>query len=460
MNDISLQFLGAAGTVTGSKHLLKTPDGNILVDCGLFQGLKSLRLKNREPLHADLRDIKAVLLTHAHLDHCGYLPLLVKNGYSGKIYCSEPTRELTGIILRDSARIQEEDSEMENRGGYSKHRPALPLYTEKDVEKALPLFEVVKEDQELILTPNIKAVFRSNAHILGSTFIHVRCFGKSILFSGDLGRPTSALLPAPTPIEDSDFIVMESTYGDRLHPQEPPEDELAHTIVDTLLRKGNVLIPSFAVGRAQELMHLINTLKVTNRIPNVPVFMDSPMGAVATEVLRAHPEWHKLTTEQCNSIFNNIGIVRKFEDTLKVVAMKSSKIVIAASGMLTGGRALFYLEKWLEDETNTILFTGYQSEGTRGRTLLDGGHEIKIHGKYYSSRAQVRSIGSMSGHADQQEMLSWLSTVSRAPEKIFLVHGENAPRENFRVKIETDLKWNVVVPQQDQEEKLFSVSPK
>jgi metallo-beta-lactamase family protein len=457
MNDISLQFLGAAGTVTGSKHLLKTPEGNILVDCGLFQGLKSLRLKNREPLHADLREIKAVLLTHAHLDHCGYLPLLVKNGFAGKIYCSEPTRELTAIILRDSARIQEEDSELENRGGYSKHQPALPLYTEKDVEKMLPMLEVVREGEELTISHNIKAVFKHNAHILGSTYIKVSCFGKSILFSGDLGRPSSALLPAPSPIEDADFIVMESTYGDRLHPQVAPGDELAHAIVDTLLRKGNVVIPSFAVGRAQELMHIINMLKSDNRIPNVPVFMDSPMGAIATDVLRAHPSWHKLSREQCDAIFENIGIITKFEDSLKVIAMKASKIIIAASGMLTGGRVLFYLEKYLQDDSNMILFTGYQSEGTRGRALLEGGHEIKIHGKYYTARAQVRSIGSMSGHADQQEMLSWLSTVSRAPEKIFLVHGENIPREAFRVKIETDLGWTVVVPGQDQEEKLFAV---
>ncbi len=458
MSDVSLQFLGAAGTVTGSKHLLKTPEGNILIDCGLFQGLKSLRLKNWEPLHADLREIKAVLLTHAHLDHCGYLPLLVKNGFSGKIYCSEPTRELTAIILRDSARIQEEDSELENRGGYSKHRPALPLYTEKDVEKMLPMLEVVKQGEELTITPNIKVVFRQNAHILGSTYIRVNCFGKTILFSGDLGRQVSALLPAPSPIEDADFIVMESTYGDRLHPQRAPGDELAQAIDDTLLRKGNILIPSFAVGRAQELMHIINMLKLDNKIPNVPVFMDSPMGAIATGVLRAHPAWHKLSSEQCSSIFDNIGIITKFEDTLKVIAMKSSKIVIAASGMLTGGRVLFYLEKYLEDENNMILFTGYQSEGTRGRSLLEGGHEIKIHGKFYTAHAQVRSIGSMSGHADQQEMMTWLSGVSRPPEKIFLVHGENTPREAFRVKIETDLRWNVAVPEQDHDEILFTIA--
>ncbi len=457
MTNVSLQFLGAAGTVTGSKHLLKTPQGNLLIDCGLFQGLKSLRLRNWEPLPTDAHAIHAILLTHAHLDHCGYLPLLVKMGFSGKIYCSEPTRQLAAIILADSARIQEEDSEFENRAGYSKHQPALPLYTEKDVENVLPLFETVQEGVEVALMPDVKAIFHSNAHILGSTYIELRCFGKTIVFSGDLGRPVSALLRPPTPLCPADYLVMESTYGDRLHPATLAEDELAAAIVDTLLRKGNVIIPSFAVGRAQELMHMINSLKAANRIPDVPVFMDSPMGAMATRVLQQNPSWHKLSVAECDAIFQNIGIVSKFEDTLKVIATKGSKIIIAASGMLTGGRVLFYLEKYLDDSANTILFTGYQSEGTRGRALLDGGHEIKIHGKYVGVAAQVRSIGSMSGHADQKEMLAWLATAPSRPQKIFLVHGENGPRESFRVKIETDLKWLVVTPEQNQEEVLFTV---
>ena len=457
MSDVSLQFLGAAGTVTGSKHLLKTPQGNLLIDCGLFQGLKALRLRNREPLPTDIHSIHAILLTHAHLDHCGYLPLLVKHGFAGKIYCSEPTRQLAAIILADSARIQEEDSEFENRSGYSKHQPALPLYTQKDVENVLPLFETVQEDVEIAVLPDVRATFHSNAHILGSTYIELDCFGRKIVFSGDLGRPVSALLRPPTPLCAADYLVMESTYGDRLHPATMPEDELAGAIVDTLLRKGNVIIPSFAVGRAQELMHLINSLKIANRIPDVPVFMDSPMGAMATRVLQQNPSWHKLSVAECDAIFQNIGIVSKFDDTLKVIAMKGSKIIIAASGMITGGRVLFYLEKYLSDPVNTILFTGYQSEGTRGRALLDGSHEIKIHGKYYSVAAQVRSLGSMSGHADQKEMLAWLATTPNRPQKIFLVHGENGPRESFRVKIETDLKWPVVTPEQNQEEVLFTV---
>jgi metallo-beta-lactamase family protein len=456
--NISIQFLGAAGTVTGSKHLLKTPDGDFLIDCGLFQGLKELRLRNWQPLPVDMSRIRHVLLTHAHLDHCGHLPLLYKQGFNGKIYCSAPTRDLTEIILRDSAKIQEEDSQLANRNGFSKHQPAEPLYTEHDVEKILSEFVLVKQHEPVELTKNIHATWHSNAHILGSAYIEINCFGKTFVFSGDLGRPQSALLPSPSPIlKNADYIIMESTYGDRLHPATSTQDELANVIVDTIQRKGNLLIPSFAVGRAQELMHIINELKKANRIPNIPVFMDSPMGANATDIFRAHPSWHKLSIEQCNSIFQDVTIISNFQDTLKVIEDRRNKIVIAASGMLTGGRVLSYLEHYLENERNTILFVGFQSEGTRGRAMLHGSHEVKIHGKYFRVVAQVKSIGSMSGHADQKEMLDWLKGVASPPQTIFLVHGENASREAFRLKIETDLKWKVMLPAPLQEAVLFSI---
>jgi metallo-beta-lactamase family protein len=448
---ISIQFLGAAGTVTGSKHLLKTPQGNFLIDCGLFQGLKSLRLRNWEPLPIDLEKLKAVLLTHAHLDHCGALPLLHKQGFRGKVYCTAPTRDLAEIILRDSAKIQEEDAALANKRGYSKHQPAVPLYTTELVEAILLQFETVEADRAVPLASEVTAVFRSNGHILGSTFIEVQCMDRLLLFSGDLGRPQSALLNPPTLPERADYVIMESTYGDRLHPNLQAVDELADAILDTIRQKGSLLIPSFAVGRAQELMHLINELKKANRIPDVPVFMDSPMGASATEIFRRHPAWHKLSPGQCASIFEEIKIIHKLSDTFDVIDSEGVKIVIAASGMLTGGRVLFYLEKYLENRRNTILLTGFQAEGTRGRALQEGAHELRMHGGYHPVRAQVKSLSAMSGHADQSEMMEWLSHLKEEPKKIFLVHGENGARDAFRLKIETKPGWNVAMPEMLQE---------
>ncbi|MFZ5999296.1 MAG: MBL fold metallo-hydrolase RNA specificity domain-containing protein [Bacteroidota bacterium] len=454
-SSVSIQFLGAAGTVTGSKHLLKTPHGNFLIDCGLFQGLKSLRLLNWEKLPIDLRQLNAVLLTHAHLDHCGHLPLLYKEGFRGKIYCTAPTRDLAEVILRDSAKIQEEDAAMANKKGYTKHKPAVPLYTTELVEGVLPLFEIVEPNVEIPVAPHVAVTFRPNGHILGSCFLEIDLVGKRIVFSGDLGRPISTLLHTPSPLQRADYLIMESTYGDRVHPAVQSIDELADVIVDTMHQKGNLLIPSFAVGRAQELMHLINELKRSNRIPDVPVYMDSPMGASATEIFRRYPSWHKLSPDQCESIFSRIKIIHRLEDTFEVIDAPGAKIVIAASGMLTGGRVLFYLEKYLENKRNTILLTGFQPEGTRGRALLDGAYELRIHGAYYSVRAQVKSLSAMSGHADQKEMLDWLGTVSEIPGKVFLVHGENGARDAFRVKIESTLGWQVEVPSMPEEFELF-----
>jgi metallo-beta-lactamase family protein len=454
---VSIQFLGSAGTVTGSKHLVKTPEGEFMVDCGLFQGLKALRLRNWEPLPVDFGRMHSILLTHAHLDHCGYLPLIVKQGFRGSIYCTAPTRDLAEIILRDSARIQEEDAAYTNKKGFGKHQPAVPLYTEDDVEKALPLFVVIEEGKRIALSPNVQATFEKNGHILGSAFIDVLCYGKRILFSGDLGRPSSILLAAPTDPPPADYVIMESTYGDRCHPSSNLLDELAEVVVDTIQRKGNLLIPSFAVGRAQELMHLLTVLKKANRIPGVPVYLDSPMGASATAVLKAHASWHKLSPTECDAMFENVTIISDFSDTLKVAETSGSKIIIAASGMLTGGRVLFYLEKYIENSRNTILLTGFQSEGTRGRSLVEGAHELKMHGAYYKVRAKVHSLSSISGHADQSEMLAWLGKVGGQPAMTFLVHGENAPRDAFRVKLETTLNWNVATPGWLDEIELFKI---
>lgn len=454
---VSLQFLGAAGTVTGSKCLLRTPSFNLLIDCGLFQGLKALRLKNWEPPEIDVSSIDAVVLTHAHLDHCGYLPLLGRQGFRGKIYCTAPTRDLTEVILRDSAKIQEEDAADANRRGYTRHHPAVPLYTEKDVENILPQMVVAAADESISLNDHVRFRMKPNGHILGSVFVEVECYDKTILFSGDLGRPVSTLLHPPRLPSPADYVVMESTYGDRLHPGVNVEDQLCDVILDTLRQKGNLLIPSFAVGRAQELMHLINMLKKSNRIPNVPVYMDSPMGASATQILGNHPGWHKLTDADQHSIFNDVTIITKFEDSIAVRDTPGAKIIIAASGMLTGGRVLYYLEKYLEGRRNSILFTGFQAEGTRGRAIISGAHEIKIHGVYVPVRMKVYSLAAISGHADQKEMLEWMANIGSKVQRIFLVHGENSAREAFRVKLQSSFECGISLPVMPEEHELFQI---
>lgn len=456
-NKISLQCLGAARTVTGSKHLLKTPGLNILIDCGLFQGIKSLRLKNWEPLPVDVRDIQILLVTHAHLDHTGYIPLFVKNGFKGRILMTPPTRDLAEIILRDSAKIQEEDAEKANRYGYTRHRPALPLYTEQDVEETLGYFEPHDDEDWIPLSRDIKFRYQKNGHILGSAFIEMECYGNKILFSGDIGRENSGLLAPPSMIKEVDYLIMESTYGNRLHDPEHPREQLAGVINDTLYKKGNLLIPSFAVGRAQELMLMINELKEEVKIPDVPVYLDSPMGADATEILCRHAQWHKLTEHQCMGICNDITINRKFQETVKTIHQKESKIIIAASGMLTGGRILEYLKHDIGDKKNTILLAGYQAEGTRGRALQDRAHEIKMHGKYYALKAEVKEISSLSAHADQQEMLNWLKRFEVKPKRLFLIHGEPNAQETFRVKIKDEIQVEAIIPDPYEEIALFHV---
>lgn len=455
--NVSIQFLGAASTVTGSKHLLKTPDKNILIDCGLFQGIKSLRLKNWEPLPVPVNEIDLVILTHAHLDHCGYLPLLVKSGYKGKILMTAPTRDLVEIILHDSAKIQEEDAFKANKYGYSKHKPALPLYTIPDVEKALLQVETYNSDTWIPVSNNIRFRFLKNGHILGSCFIQMECYGKKIVFSGDMGRQKSELLYPPVKIKEADFVIMESTYGDRLHGDADTGDKLADVINTTIHKRGNLLIPSFAVGRAQEIMHLVLQLKKRLCIPDIPVFMDSPMGADATEIFEKYPQWHKLSKEEAEEMQKKITIIKDFHATQKVIKKRGSKIVIAASGMLTGGRVLEYLKQYVENKRNTVLLVGYQAVGTRGRAMKEGAHEIKMHGKYYKVRANICEITSLSAHADQQELLGFLKDIKQKP-KVFLVHGEPDAQDALRIKIKDELDIDVTIPVQNDECLLFTIA--
>ena len=457
-NNIILKSLGGAQTVTGSKHLLQTPEGNFLIDCGLFQGVKELRKKNWEDFPVDVHSIRALILTHAHLDHCGYIPLLVKQGFTGSIYMTPPTKDLAEMILLDSAKIQEEDAALANKYHYSKHKPALPLYTTEDAEASFRFFVTVEHSTSVKLSENVSFEFRKAGHILGAASIVINCFGKTIVFSGDIGRYHSSFLLPPSPLPQADAVIMESTYGDRLHGEEDPLDQLADVINKTIESDGNVLIPSFAVGRAQEIMHLINHLKKKNKISHLlPVFLDSPMAADATDILCRYPQWHKLNHKECVSVCKDVIINRDAHETKGIIIYHGSKIVIAASGMLTGGRVLEYMKHFAPHENNVILLTGFQAEGTRGRDLQNGKMEIKIHGNNYPVKAKVVELSGLSAHADQKELLQWLEPLIPSNPKIFLVHGESPAQEIFKAKVHEQFGTEVLMPKQNELVTLFTI---
>jgi len=456
---IYIRSLGAAGTVTGSKHLLITPAMTVMVDCGLFQGIKALRERNWSKPPVDPSSVGAMVLTHAHLDHCGYIPLFVKNGYHGPIYMSGPTRELAEIILRDCAKLQEEDAERANRHGFSKHHPAQPLYTVADVEAALQLFKICATETNIILQEQLAFTLYPAGHIPGACSVKFECYGKKIVFSGDIGREHSELLPAPESLQDADFVMMETTYGDRLHAVSDTAQEMAMVINDTVFRKGNILIPCFAVGRAQEVMHLIYRLKQQNAIPRaIPVYLDSPMAAAAGKVLLHHPQWFRVDGNECERMFSGVTINEHYEQTKKIIRKRGSKIILAASGMLTGGRVLEYLKHYLPDNRNMILLIGFQAEGTRGRSLQNKVMEIKIHGNYYPVKAAVKEIEGLSAHADQRELLNWLKQFEINRPRVFLVHGEPGAADAFRVKVKDELALDVLIMQPDVPVLLFEVT--
>lgn len=457
-NEVIIQSLGAAETVTGSKHLLRTPEMNILVDCGLFQGLKELRLKNWENLPVDPADVDVILLTHGHLDHCGYIPRFVKNGFKGPIWMTIPTAEVTKLILLDSAKIQEEDAEQANRFKYSKHEPALPLYTVKDAEACFPQFTTINHSTVQKLSPNIQFQYHKNGHILGSCYIEMDCYGKKIIFSGDIGRYNSIYLATPAHTGDADFVVMESTYGDRLHGDADPRVQLSQVIFDTYTKHGNTLIPCFAVGRAQELMLMLDELKHANKIPsNIPTYLDSPMAAEMTTITDKYPDWHIITAVQCENMRRDIIINKDHDGTLSIIKDGHNKIVLSASGMLTGGRVLEYFTAYAPDPKNAVLLIGYQAEGTRGRSLKEGAHEVKIRGKYVQVKAQVEEITGLSAHGDQGELLRWVSEFSKKPNQVFLVHGEPPAQAALQLKIQDTLHIPTTILKQDVGVKLFDV---
>ena len=441
-----IHFLGASGVVTGSKFLIETSEKNILIDCGMFQGIKELRELNWSNLPIDVNTIDIVLLTHGHLDHVGYLPRLVKQGFQGKIIGTAPTLAIAEIILKDSAKIHEEEAEKANKEKYTKHKPALPFYTSNEAEQTIKMFQVEMHDKWIKLSENISYRFQYNGHIIGATFIELDILGKRFVFSGDIGRANDYLLNDPKRPEWADFLFVESTYGNKLHPEEDIETILSNLIKETIYNKGNLIIPSFAVERLQTLMYILWKLYKVNRIPNIPVFIDSPMGNNVLDVFKKFPKWHKLPEAEYRAMCNHVNIIQSYKETWETIDDKRSKIVIAGSGMVTGGRVLTYLKQLIDKPSTTVLLVGYQAEGTRGRQLLEGAHEIKFFGKYYPVNATVKHLESLSAHADQEDLLNWMSNIKNIPENVYLIHGEPMALDTFRVKIKDTFHWNISIP--------------
>ena len=444
---MDIAFLGATGTVTGSKYLVSAGGRKVLVDCGLFQGYKQLRLRNWAPLPADPRGIDAVILTHAHLDHSGYLPLLIKNGFAGKVYCSEATRDLCAILLPDSGHLQEEEADYANRHKFSRHTPALPLYTREDAERALARFAPVAFARDADLGGGLTLHLLPAGHILGSSFVRLHHAGQTLLFTGDLGRPDDLIMVAPTIVNRADYLVVESTYGDRRHDPTDPRQRLAEVINRTVKRGGAVIVPAFAVGRAQTLMYLIHLLKESNAIPDLPVFLNSPMAVDATRLYHKHRGEHRLTPAQCDAMCAVAKIVNSVEESKALNARQGPMIVISASGMATGGRVVHHLKAFAPEARNTILFVGFQAGGTRGAAMLNGADSIKIHGEYVPVRAEVASIDNLSAHADYVEILAWLKHFESPPRQVFVTHGEPKAADALRQRIEERLGWSARAPE-------------
>ncbi|ABE49650.1 MBL fold metallo-hydrolase RNA specificity domain-containing protein [Methylobacillus flagellatus] len=445
---MQISFFGAAGTVTGSKHLVTSGNRRVLVDCGLFQGLKVLRLKNWARFPIDPATIDAVVLTHAHIDHTGYLPLLVRQGFRGKVYCSEVTLSLCQLLLRDSAHLQEEEARYANKRGYSKHKPALPLYTKEDAEAALEHLVPLPVGRDVQILDGITVKLQLAGHILGACTVLLKDEQTSILFSGDLGRMEDPLLFPPAPPEAADYLVVESTYGNRLHEKAAPEAQLAEVINRTVKRGGSVLVPVFAVGRAQEVLYYIHKLKQAGAIPaDIPVYLNSPMAVDATLIFLTHHAQHKLDAAQCRELAKVAKVVSTVEESMSLNELREPAIILAASGMASGGRVVHHLKALGPDPRNTVLFAGFQAAGTRGAALLDGAESVKIHGEYVPMRAEIASIDNLSAHADYQEIMQWLSQCPQPPKQTFIVHGEPVAADALRHRIEEERQWNVMVPE-------------
>lgn len=443
---MKLTFLGAAGTVTGSKTLVSAGKKHILVDCGLFQGFKNLRLLNWTDFPFDVQQIDAVILTHAHLDHSGALPLLVKQGYRGPIYATASTIDLCGIMLLDSAKLQEEEAAFANKHKTSGHQPALPLYGTNDAKKTLKLFKTLTVQHVLKVAEGISVRLLPAGHILGACSAEITADGQTVLFSGDLGRPDDKIMRPPAPIEKPDYIVVESTYGDRNHEKTDPQERFAEIVNRTVARGGIVVVPSFAVGRAQELLLAIYKMKQRRLIPDLPVYLNSPMAIDMTEIYMRHCSEHRLKQDDCAGMANVAKMVRTVEESRQLDSIRFPSIIISASGMATGGRVLHHIKALAPDHRNTILFAGFQAGGTRGARMVAGEKSIRIYGEEVPINAEVASLEGMSAHADAGQIIDWLKTAQTAPKGVFLTHGEPIPADTLRQRIKHELGWSAMAP--------------
>jgi len=445
----SLTFLGAAGTVTGSKHLLDLGDRRVLVDCGLFQGLKELRERNWRPLPIAANAIDALVLTHAHLDHCGYIPRLVAQGYHGRVFCTPGTQDLCTLVLPDSAHLQEEDARDANKHGYTKHQPALPLYTSDDAARALTLFQPVGYHRPVPVAAGVTVEFIPAGHLLGSSYARVTLpDGRTVLFGGDLGRYGRPVLPDPSPVDGADVLLVESTYGDRQHVADDGGARLAEIVTSTAAKGGKLIVPAFAIGRVEEVLYWLKQLEDARRIPILPVFVDSPMAGrglqfYANRLDELDPEIRPLARNLKAFATTRLTVVASAQQSIELVASRQPSIVIASSGMATGGRVIHHLEATLPSPKNTVLFVGYQSEGTRGRQLCDGAKTVRMKGRDVPVAARIERIDSMSAHADAGEILRWLSGFKKPPSMTYLVHGEPSALEALKGRITSELRWPV-----------------
>lgn len=473
---ISITFLGAARTVTGSKYLVEANGTRVMVDAGLFQGLKELRERNWRDLPVRASTIDAIVLTHAHLDHCGYLPRLVSQGFRGRVFCTLGTQDLCKIVLPDAGRLQEEDAALANRHGFSKHKPALPLYTEIDAFRAVSQLQPCGYDRPMPVATGIEVEFVNAGHLLGSSYVRMRVDGRTILFGGDLGRFGRPVLPDPTPASEADYLLVESTYGDRVHEQDDNGERLAAIVSETANKGGKLIIPAFAIGRVEELIYWLRRLETEQRIPVLPVFVDSPMAAAAlaryTErVHELDPELHpeerddkaphdaaaphppdvrrrQARQEREVSVFctERFRVIASAEESKQLTASQMPAIVISASGMAEGGRVLHHLKRALPDARNTVLFAGYQAAGTRGRRLVDGEKSVKMHGEWIPVAARIERIDSMSAHADASEIMGWLGGFTAPPKQTFIVHGEPLAQDTLGARIKAELGWSWKAP--------------
>jgi metallo-beta-lactamase family protein len=444
---MQLSFLGAAGTVTGSKYVVEHEGKRLLVDCGLYQGVKSLRLRNWQPLPLPASSIDAVVLTHAHIDHSGFLPRLVQQGFRGRIHATPATLELCGLLLPDAGRLQEEEARHANKHGYSKHAPALPLFTEADAHRALDFLHAQRFEADFEPLPGVSARYTKAGHILGAASVRLQAGARSVLFSGDLGRADDLLMQAPCTPQGADTVLIESTYGDRMHGPDDPLQQFAQVVCRTAARGGVVVMPAFAVGRAQSLLLALSRLKAARRIPDLPIFLNSPMATDVTRLLERHADEHRLTREECQDVFRGVRIVNTEEESRRLNALTMPAVIVSASGMATGGRVVHHLAAYAPYPRNTIVFAGYQAVGTRGSAMVGGAKEVKIHGAWVPVRAEVVSLDGWSAHADRNGLLEWLAALPTPPSRVYVTHGEPAAADSLRQAIQERFKWPTSVPE-------------